>query len=208
VALALFGRGFNVYGLDIAPTMAGIAQSRIGSKVLVANAGQLPLRPASLCQAYSVWVLHLMGGLPAMLAGVRDALRPGARYLVVPTGRLEPGSNAIAEVIERLDAKLVRAKATTVGMEGRTAESIINAAERAGFRLETWQIGERQRYQRSPNEEADLIAARGYASLLSISAENWRGLVEPAIAELRGLPNPDEPLTCFSARQDMVVLCR
>jgi hypothetical protein len=45
----------------------------------------------------------------------------------------------------------------------------------------------------TPAEQAGRIAARSFSSLWDVPDDRWAAVVEPAIAALRALPEPDRP---------------
>ncbi|HJV05653.1 MAG TPA: class I SAM-dependent methyltransferase, partial [Actinomycetota bacterium] len=84
VAQGLHALGHQVMGIDLSPGMAARAVERLGPRVAVADARRMPFRDASFAQAYSVWVLHLVGDIAAVLSEVARVLHPGGRYAVIP----------------------------------------------------------------------------------------------------------------------------
>jgi hypothetical protein len=59
----------------------------------------------------------------------------------------------------------------------------------------------------SPNALADSIAARHFSHLWDLTASTWEMFVEPAINELRSLPNPDQ-IRQRTFHHPMVVLAK
>jgi ubiquinone/menaquinone biosynthesis C-methylase UbiE len=84
VAMGLAELGHHVVGIDLSLPMLEAAERRIGPKVIRGDARRLPFADGSFDQAYSVWVLHVVGDVKGVLAEVARVLRPGGKYLVVP----------------------------------------------------------------------------------------------------------------------------
>ena len=111
VAHGLADLGHRLVGVDLSPGMAARAVARLGTRVAVADVRHLPIRDRSLHQAYSVWVLHLVGDVPAVLGEVARVLRSGGRYVVVPGYGQDAGdpiSRLFHEMWDALDPQGIR----------------------------------------------------------------------------------------------------
>ena len=62
-------------------------------------------------------------------------------------------------------------------------------------------------YPESPHEQVARIEQRTFSSLWDVDPATWETLVEPTIAALRALPDPDLPRQ-RSLRQDVDVFTR
>lgn len=102
IALGLAELGHRVFGVDLSEAMAGRARDRIGPRVVVGDARRLPVASGSFDQAFSVWVLHVVGDVAAVLGEVARTLRPGGRYLVVPAGSSEEPADPIGRALLKM----------------------------------------------------------------------------------------------------------
>jgi len=185
VGAALQAGGRCVVGVDISVEMLQRARSR---KLAVARADALALPFASgwVDDAYSVWVLHLVADPAAVLREVMRVLRPGGRYVTELTSTYDREDDDIALILREMDRQL------RDGLRPRDdPKRIVPLAEEAGFRL----VGVVERstdvYWESPVEASAGIEARSFSKLWDLDADGWRTKVEPALAALRALPEPD-----------------
>jgi ubiquinone/menaquinone biosynthesis C-methylase UbiE len=200
VAAALARRGFPMVGVDVSPQMLVRARERLGNRVAVGDARRLPIADASVHQAISIWVLHVVGAVPSVLAEVARVLRSGGRYVVIPGGGQRPGDEVGRRMVElerSLDADRRR---------DDSAERLQELAAPAGFRLvlteeHAWE------YERSPEHVAAALEARSMSYLWDVDEERWNALVAPVIDWLRSLPDRDRPIV-RRARDTLVVLER
>jgi len=202
IALGLTELGHRVLGVDISEAMTRRALQRIGPRVAVGDARRLPLADQSFDQAFSVWVLHVVGDLEAVLSEVARVLRPGGRYLVVPAGSSEEPADPIGRAIARMwrAADPLRRR---IDDEDRLRE----LAPAAGFALAAAMRWPEHDYLESPAQAIAKIESRSYSVLWSVPDDQWRQLAEPIIEELRLLPDPDRLLLRRSTDR-MVVLER
>jgi SAM-dependent methyltransferase len=188
VALGLTELGRRVVGVDLSLPMLENAKRRIGPRVLQADARRLPFADGSIDQAYSVWVLHVVGDVGGVLKEVSRVLRPGGTYLVVPAigdRPSDPVGRPIWDMGRGLDPEGVRAD-----HEGRL-ESL---GEDAGMRVVEVRAWPLHDYEESPAEALAKIESRSYSSLWDVSEEQWERHVAPAIEALRALPEPEQPV--------------
>jgi ubiquinone/menaquinone biosynthesis C-methylase UbiE len=184
VALALRQLGYTVVGVDLSPAMARRARRRLGPAVAVADAARLPVADAAVQQAVSVWLLHLVADQAVVLAEVARALRPGGRYLVVPTQvRGSP-----QDEIERLLFDLRDQLDPTGGWRDEERQ-VLDAAQVAGFTVVDQRQASLGGAPRSPAEIADDIEARTWSYLWDVTDAQWRTVVAPTVAVLRALPD-------------------
>ena len=184
VAAALQAGGRRVVGVDISVQMLQRARSR---KLAVARADALalPFTSASVDDAYSVWVLHVVADPGAVLREVMRVLRPGGRYMTELTSIYDREHDDIAFILREMDSRL------RGGEPPRDdPKRIVPLAEQAGFRLVS--TGERLTdvYLESPEESAALVERRQFTKLWDLDAHKWQAIVEPALAALRALPEP------------------
>jgi ubiquinone/menaquinone biosynthesis C-methylase UbiE len=184
VARALRERGRDVVGIDISPGMLRRALQRLGPRVAVADAAHLPFRAGAFTDAFAVWVMHAVADQAAVLREVARVLRPGGRFMVCSSDSPEP--DAMTAILGPLLAGLQGGDE-----ERHTPEALATLAAAHGFTSLGIIRGTPSPFMESPAEIADAVARRSYSSLWSVTDEQWRALVEPAIARLRALgPGP------------------
>lgn len=189
IALGLTELGHRVFGVDISEPMVRRAKTRIGSRVAVADARAVPVGDRSFDQAYSVWVLHVVGDVPAVLRELARVLRPGGRYLVVPAGSSEEPADPIGRAILRL----WRA-ADPERQRNDDAERLGELASASGLCLAEVRRWPEHDYMESPAQAIAKIESRSISVLWDLPEDRWRRIVEPILDELRGLPAPDVPI--------------
>lgn len=184
VGAALQAGGRCVVGVDISVEMLRRARDR-NLAVARADALALPFASASVDDAYSVWVLHLVADPAAVLSELMRVLRPGGRYVTELTSIYDREHDDIALILREMDLLL----------RGRQPPRddprlIVLLAERAGFHL----VGIIERstdvFWASPVESAALIERREFCKLWDLDADRWQAIVEPALSALRALPEP------------------
>jgi SAM-dependent methyltransferase len=200
VALALRELDFTVVGVDLSPAMAQRARRRLGPVVAVADAAQLPVPDATIQQAVSVWLLHLVADRAVVLAEVARALRPGGRYLVSSAQvRVRP-----EDEIERLVFNM----RDQLDPGWRNDErQILDAAPSAGFTVVDQRPAAPDEVAQSPAEVADSIEAKTWSSLWNLTDGQWRTVVAPTVAALRALPEAHVQRR-FHSPQRIIVLQR
>jgi SAM-dependent methyltransferase len=192
-------RGFSVVGADLSTVMLARARHRT-ARVVAADAGRLPFADASFSQAYAAWVLHLVGDPLAVLREVARVLAPGGRFADVPgAATLEP--SPLGEAIDEME-EILRARAWS---QARSADGVIALGEQAGFRLIEHALSEPITFRTLPSRAIANIESRAYSYLWDLDDQTWAGVVEPALAKLRALP--DEPVDRV-VREHTIVLER
>lgn len=184
VGASLQAGGRCVVGVDISVQMLRRARDR---KLAVARADALalPFASASVDDAYSVWVLHLVADPAAVLSEVMRVLRPGGRYVTELTSIYDREHDDIALIIREMDLQL------RGGQPPRDdPKRIVALAERAGFRLVDIIERTTDVFRASPEESAALVDRREFSKLWDLDAERWQAIVEPALSALRALPEP------------------
>jgi SAM-dependent methyltransferase len=185
VALGLRESGYSVVGLDLSLPMLAAARSRVGGRVAAGDARRLPLRSGSFEQAYSVWVLHVVGDVAGVLGEVGRILRPGGRYLVVPAMGDRPG-DPIGSVLWDMQRALDRE-----GNRNDQEDRLVRLAPAAGLRVvdsRTWAPFD---YEESPADAIRKIETESYSVLWHRTEDELAKAVRPAIAALRALPDPE-----------------
>lgn len=184
VARALLERGHTVLGIDISPAMLRRARQRLGQRVAVADAASLPFASRAFGDAFAVWVMHAVADRAAVLREVARVLRPGGRFVVCNSGT--PDADAMTEIVGPMLEGLFRGDE-----ERHDPAALADLAESCGFTSVGIRAGAPLGFSEDPVETAELMARRTYSSLWSVTDEEWRDLVEPAMARLRALgPGP------------------
>ncbi len=189
IALGLVELGHRVVGVDLSEAMARRARERIGSRVAVGDGRRLPLADRSLEQAFSVWVLHVVGDAAAVLREVARVLRPGGRYLVVPAGSSDVPEDPIGRAITMMwqaadpERRLMDDEARLRELAPATGLVVVEARR--------WPEHD---YLESPAQAIAKIESRSYSVLWNQPDDRWRQIVDPILEELRALPEPDRPI--------------
>jgi ubiquinone/menaquinone biosynthesis C-methylase UbiE len=187
VAGALAGRGFDVLGVDISAPMAARARDRLGGRVVVGDARRLPFAGGSIPQAYSVWVLHVVGDVPAALGEVGRVLAPGGRYVVAP-GLADQPSDEVGRRIHGLERALDPER-----RRDDSVERLTGLAPAAGLTVSaavpySWEFRE------SANDVARKLEERTCSFLWDVDAARWDRIVVPVVEWLRALPDAERPV--------------
>lgn len=196
IAAALVERGREVVGVDLSEPMLRRAYERLGPKVAQANAQQLPVPDGAIPNVIFVWVLHLVGDLPAALAEAARVLSPGGRVVALH-------GFPVAEQTD-LDAALAPLEATR-SRRPDTPEAIAAAAGLAGLRVVHSGLSGGHVIGRAPNQVAHEVETRVWSYLWRLTDEQWRDCALPAMAALRALPEPDR-VRPYRQRQQLIVL--
>jgi SAM-dependent methyltransferase len=189
VALGLRELGHRPVGIDLSPEMASRARDRLGPVVALGDAVRLPVADASVGQAYSVWVLHIVGDREAVLAEVGRVLRPGGRYVVAP-GYIGRPDDEVGRMGWELDRAL-----DPEGERVDDVHELERLAPVAGLRVVEERRCPPRRFEMSPGEAARNIEDRLYSILWDLDPERWEALVEPVLRQLRAMPDPERPRT-------------
>src|SRR5260370_18230923 len=113
-------------------------------------------------------------------------LRPGWRYVTELTSIYDREHDDIALILREMDLQL------RGGQPPRDdPKRIVALAERAGFRVVDIVERSTDVYWESPLEATAGIERRDFCKLWDLDADRWQTIVEPALATLRALPEPD-----------------
>jgi SAM-dependent methyltransferase len=186
IAAALRDEGYDVVGVDLSAGMLAHAARRLGpGRIALADALALPLADSTVDNVVVVHALHVIGDVPGALAEAARVLRPGGRLVALHSPwRREPTDvqDALAALIALRDAQAPD-----------TPAAVDPAAAAAGIRLVTRTASTPARFETSPAAVVDIIERRLWSSLWDMDEETWREVVEPGVARLRALPDPDRP---------------
>lgn len=184
VALPLDRRGHRAVGFDLSLAMLRRAHARLGARVAQADAYHLPVRERAVPNVVIVWVLQLVPDIGGVLAEARRVLMPGGRLLVVPASG-QADDDDIGVVLQPMHQALRPSR--------DWPDQVIAAARRVGLRLVEQVVGHSDVWHTSPAEQVRGIEARTWSTLWDVPPDRWVAVVEPALAALRALPEPDRP---------------
>jgi len=124
-------------------------------------------------------------------------LRPGGRYLVSQDTTVEP--NPIQDIAQAMHLALGGRRP----LDDRLVDTAASAGLRAVDRIESAP----HPFTQSPSEAARQIETRAGSTLWDVDEHRWETIVMPAVAALRALSDPDEPVG-FVARANILVFER
>jgi SAM-dependent methyltransferase len=207
VAKGLAQLGFAVRGVDLSLAMLARARARLGPSLIAADAARLPLRAASVPQALSVWFLHLVGDMGAVMADVARVMVPGGRWVIIPAGGAQL---ADADAVTRLTRSMATAFGGPLAVSGPrpTRERLRALAMRAGFSVETLHAVEPAAFFESPEQSALNLERRVYSMCWDLDDATYERVVAPVVAALRALPNAHRPIRRTTSREVIAVLLR
>lgn len=172
----------RVVGCDISMEMLRQHHERLPGRRFRADAMALPFPDATLDGLSYMWVLHHVGDLTTALMEAGRVLRPGAR-LVAISGTPLPRDDDLGPVVDGLQERFrpgqlaLGTRVGDVGVEvGLTLihDDVVTSTALA-----------------SPNEMAAAIEGGLYSFVWDVSVDEWANGVDPALEQLRSLPDPD-----------------
>lgn len=174
-----------VIGVDISHEMLSRAITRIGPRVVRADAACLPFPSDRFAGGYAVWVFHLIEEHAGVWAELARVMRSGAVFVVETTATWLTEGDPVQAIVQRLYDAVLRG----APRRDRVA-SLRAAADAAGF--DTVEVVETQlAFSESPLDTVDQISRRAGSAFHNLSEDDWTRVVEPFLAELRRLPDPD-----------------
>ena len=183
IAHGLRRHGLDVVGVDLSVEMMRAAVGRVGQRVAVADVDQLPIPDDSIDTAFFVWVLQLVPDPIATLAEAARVVRPGGRVItILSNGEYSPGDD-MSTIFDGLAAL----------RPDRLPRAQLVAAEVAGLTLAHEGFTSWDEFPSSVTDQIDGIEQRIYSSMFDIDDATWQRIVEPVLAQLRALPDPDRP---------------
>jgi SAM-dependent methyltransferase len=190
--------GADLLACDLSPEMLTQAAARLPGRVHLADATALALRDGSVDGLTYVWVLHHVGDLTAALTEARRVLRPGGTAVSV-SGMSLPAEDDMSPIFERLNDELRPERRDQAMAVAPVGAGVGLTVVHEGWATTTASV--------SPDGLADAIADGMFSFVWDLPAATWTAVVEPAMAELRALPDPAEPRQRVF-RHPLVVLTR
>ena len=183
IANGLRRHGIDVVGFDLSEAMMRAAIDRIGPQVALADVDRLPIADDRVDTAVFVWVLQLVPDPMATLAEAARIVRPGGRVItILSNGEYSP-DDEIAPIFDGLAALRTE----------RLGRNEIVAADLPGLTLEHQGFTRWDEFPSSVADQIQGIENRVYSSMFDVDDEIWARVVEPVLAELRALPDPQLP---------------
>jgi ubiquinone/menaquinone biosynthesis C-methylase UbiE len=189
IAGALQNKGYDIIGLDVSSEMLKFAVDRVMALVW-SDMNKLPFLDDFFGCIYSVWALHLADDIPASLTEVRRVLSDGGCFIncSAANAQVSPPKDPAGKIVADMQLQLSGPQLTR-----ESPEELEKFCKDAGFAFETV-VNLSHIYQTSVSEVILHIERGGMSTLVKASDAQRRDIIEPALAELRKLPNPDDPI--------------
>jgi ubiquinone/menaquinone biosynthesis C-methylase UbiE len=187
VAGALQSKGYDIIGLDVSSEMLKRAVDRVTALVW-SDMNKLPFLDDFFGSIYSVWALHLADDVPASLAEIRRVLSDGGCYIncSAANAQVSPPKDPAGLIVADMQLQLSGPQLTR-----DSPEELEKFSKDAGFEFETV-VNLSHTYKTSVSEVLLHIERGGMSTLVKASDDQRRDVIEPALAELRKIPNPDD----------------
>ena len=183
IASGLRRHGIDPLGFDLSEAMLRSAIARLGERVGIADVDRLPLADDCADSAYFVWVLQLVDDPIATLTEAARVVRPGGRVIAILSNSEFDPADEIAGIIDGLAP--LRAE--------RLDRNQILDADLSGLTLAHKGYTPWDGFPSTITDEIDHIENRIYSSLFDVDDATWAAVVEPVLAQLRAMPEPDRP---------------
>ncbi|MGQ4401893.1 class I SAM-dependent methyltransferase [Streptomyces hayashii] len=184
VATGLGELGHDVYGVDVSLPMLTRAAERLPGRITAGDARALPFADGSFDNLVFTHVLHLVGDMPRALREAARVLRRGGRLLAVH-GDPKAAPDELVAVLDRL--------AVLQPPRPDTPERLDAAAREAGLQRLRHEFAPDYERATTPRQLLESLERRLPPYLWNVDDETWARVVEPALAALRALPDPDRP---------------
>ncbi|GGP51733.1 class I SAM-dependent methyltransferase [Saccharothrix coeruleofusca] len=180
VAAGLREFGHPVVGVDISAEMLREAGDRFPGAVARADAVALPVADGCLPNVVCAHVLHVVSDMGAAISEAARVLRPGGR-LVALHGNTVSDPDPVSEAMAALEPLRARPD---------SPEGVAAAAAAAGLRVVAQSWAGPYETAFSPEDFAKALTGKQYPYLWRVDDATWVRVVEPVIAALRALPDP------------------
>jgi SAM-dependent methyltransferase len=181
IAVELHERDYRLSGFDLSAPMMAAAVRRLGPRVAVADVDALPVPDDAVDTAILAWVLQLVDDPAMSLREAARVVRPGGRVLAVLAAAEYADDDEISSIVDDLEV---------LRRQGRGLDPLLSVTppelELVHHGYAPW-----QEFDGSPAQQIDLIERRTFSTLFDVSDADWRGVVEPVLARLRALPEPE-----------------
>jgi len=183
IAGGLRRHDIEITGFDLSPAMLAVATQRIGQRVAAADVDRLPLADGTADTVFFVWVLQLVEDPIATLTEAARVVRPGGRVIAILSNGEYDRTDEMSPIIDRM-APL---------RHDRLSRNQIVGSDVAHLRLEHDGFTPWDEFPGAPADEIANIEGRIYSSLFDVDDTTWTAVVEPVLADLRALRDPDRP---------------
>ncbi len=183
IAHGLRRHDIHPLGFDLSDAMLRSAVARLGERVGIADVDRLPLADDCTDTAYFVWVLQLVDDPITTLNEAARIVRPGGRVIAILSNSEFDPADEIATILDGLAP--LRAE--------RLDRNRIVGADLTGLALEYQGYTPWDGVPSTVTDEIDHIENRIYSSLFDVDDATWSTVVEPVLARLRAIPEPDRP---------------
>jgi SAM-dependent methyltransferase len=183
IASSLRRHDIDPLGFDLSDAMLRSAVARLGGRVAIADADRLPLADDCTDTAYFVWVLQLVDDPIATLKEAERIVRPGGRVIAILSNSEFDPADEIATVV----GGLAPLRADRLD-RNRIVEADVDGLSLAHRGYTPWDT-----FTSTVTEEIDHIENRIYSSLFDVDDATWSTVVDPVLADLRAIPEPDRP---------------
>ncbi len=187
VASPLAELGHTVVGIDLSSNMLALARDRIGARVALGDAMQVPIESASCDAIVDARVLHVVGDPAAVLAEAARVVRAGGHLVVVLAGGGRFDDHERRDDIDDVALELRIGRAA----RGPSADDVGACAASAGFSIIGRERTTPDEYAETPREYAARIEARTWSGLWDVDDDTWARSVQPTIDRLLALPDRD-----------------
>lgn len=187
VAGALQNNGCDVIGVDISSEMLKFAVDRVFALVW-SDMNKLPFLDDFFGCIYSVWALHLVDDISGSLTEARRVLSSGGCFIncSAANAQVSPLNDPAGQIVADMQLQLSGPQLTR-----DSPEELEKLCQDAGFAFETV-VNLSHTYKTSVSEVIQHIERGGMSTLVKASNKQRLDIIEPALAALRRLPNPDD----------------
>ncbi|GGX69226.1 hypothetical protein GCM10007385_42970 [Tateyamaria omphalii] len=189
VAGALQNKGYDIIGIDVSSEMLRRAVDRVTALVW-SDMNKLPFLDGFFGCVYSVWALHLADDITKALKEVRRTLDDGGCFINCSAANagVSPPKDPAGQIVAEMQLQLSGPQ-----LSRDAPEELEKLCGEAGFEFETV-VNLSHSYKTSVTEVLLHIERNGMSTLVKASEDQRRDIIEPALAKLRDIPNPDDEI--------------